>query len=94
MILTALDRTKKISDSIINQIRDAVMSDEYKIGDKIGSEDIMIPSLPVLGVDEKTLEKLAAQMAEDAIASGSPGNNPRQATKDKIVELYRLAYAQ
>jgi len=54
----------------------------------------MIPSLPALGVDEKTLEKLAAQMAEDAIASGSPGNNPRQATKDEIVELYRLAYAQ
>ena len=50
--------------------------------------------LPALGVGEKTLEKLAAQMAEDAIASGSPGNNHRQATKDEIVELYRLAYAQ
>jgi alcohol dehydrogenase class IV len=57
-------------------------------------KDIMIPSLPALGVDEKTLEKLAVQMAEDAIASGSPGNNPRQATKDEIVGLYRLAYAQ
>jgi len=58
-------------------------------------KDIKIPSLPALvGVDEKTLEKLAAQMAEDAIASGIPGNNPRQATKDEIVELYRLAYAQ
>jgi len=57
-------------------------------------KDIMIPSLPALGVDEKTLEKLAAQMAKDAIASGTPGNNPRQATKDEIVALYRLAYAQ
>ncbi len=57
-------------------------------------KDIMIPSLPALGVDEKTLEKLAAQMAEDAIASGSPGNNPRQATKDEIIELYHLAYIQ
>lgn len=55
------------------------MPGEYKFGDKIGSEDIMIPSLPALGVDEKTLERLAVQMAEDAIASGSPGNNPRQA---------------
>jgi alcohol dehydrogenase len=33
-------------------------------------------------------------MAEAAIASGSPGNNPRLATKEEIIELYRLAYAQ
>ena len=34
------------------------------------------------------------QMAEDAIASGSPGNNPRQATKEEIIELYKTAYSQ
>jgi alcohol dehydrogenase len=33
-------------------------------------------------------------MAVDAIASGSPGNNPRQATKEEIIELYQLAYMQ
>lgn len=57
-------------------------------------KDINIPFLPALGVEEKKLKELAPQMAEDAIASGSPGNNPRQATKDEIVELYRVAYAQ
>jgi alcohol dehydrogenase class IV len=57
-------------------------------------KDVKIPSLPALGVDEKKLKELAPQMAEDAIASGSPGNNPRQATKDEIVELYHLAYNQ
>jgi alcohol dehydrogenase class IV len=57
-------------------------------------EDIEIPSLPELGVEEDKLEKLAPKMAEDALASGSPGNNPRQATKEEIVELYKLAYAQ
>jgi alcohol dehydrogenase class IV len=31
-------------------------------------------------------------MADDGIASGSPGNNPRKATKQEIVELYRKAY--
>ena len=57
-------------------------------------EDIEIPTLPELGVEEEKLDKLAPQMAEDAIASGSPANNPRQATKEEIVELYKLAYAQ
>jgi alcohol dehydrogenase class IV len=57
-------------------------------------EDIEIPSLAELGVAEDKLNQLAPQMAEDAIASGSPANNPRQATKEEIVELYKLAYAQ
>ena len=54
--------------------------------------DIKIPSLKELGVEKEKLEQLAPRMAEDAIASGSPGNNPRQATKEEIIELYRKAY--
>lgn len=57
-------------------------------------KDIQIPSLKDLGVDQTKLEQLAPKMAEDAIASGSPGNNPRQATKEEIVELYKIAYSQ
>lgn len=55
-------------------------------------KDIQIPSLKDLGVDRTKLEQLAPKMAEDAIASGSPGNNPRQATKDEIIELYQEAF--
>ncbi len=57
-------------------------------------KDIQIPSLRELGVEKEKLEQLAPKMAEDAIASGSPGNNPRQATKDEIVELYKIAGSQ
>ena len=57
-------------------------------------KDIKIPSLKELGVDKEKLDKLAPQMAEDAIASGSPANNPRRATKEEIIELYKLAYLQ
>lgn len=57
-------------------------------------KDIKIPSLQELGVDKAKLDKLAPKMAEDAIASGSPANNPRQATKEEIIELYKLAYSQ
>jgi alcohol dehydrogenase class IV len=55
-------------------------------------KDIEIPSLKELGVEKEKLEQLAPRMAEDAISSGSPGNNPRQATKEEIIELYRKAY--
>jgi len=57
-------------------------------------KDIKIPSLEKLGIEKKKLHQLAPKMAEDAIASGSPSNNPRQATKEEIVELYMLAYEQ
>jgi len=56
-------------------------------------KDIKVPSLRELGVDKEKLDKLAPKMTEDAIASGSPTNNPRQATKEEIIELYKLAYA-
>jgi alcohol dehydrogenase class IV len=57
-------------------------------------KDIQIPSLKELGVDKERLDQLAPKMTEDAIASGSPGNNPRQATNEEIIELYSLAYEQ
>ncbi len=53
--------------------------------------DIKVFSLCQLDVDLEKLERLAPQMAVDAIASGSPANNPRQATKDEIIELYKRA---
>ena len=55
-------------------------------------KDIKVPSLRELGVDKEKLDKFAPRMAEDAIASGSPANNPRPATKEEIIELYKLAY--
>ena len=57
-------------------------------------KDIKIPSLRELGVDREKLDKLAPRMAEDAIASGSPANNPRQATREEIIELYKQACEQ
>ena len=51
-------------------------------------KDLQVPSLPELGVDKTKLDKLASKMSEEAIASGSPGNNPRQAIKEEIIELY------
>jgi alcohol dehydrogenase class IV len=43
-------------------------------------------------VEEKKFNSVVNQMAADAIASGSPGNNPRKPTQEEIVELYHKAY--
>jgi alcohol dehydrogenase class IV len=56
--------------------------------------DLKVPTLRELGVEEKKFNSVVEQMAADAIASGSPGNNPRKATKGEIVELYRRAFSK
>ena len=47
-----------------------------------------IPNLTQLGVTREKLDSMVGKMADDAIASGSPGNNPRLATKEEIIKLY------
>lgn len=54
--------------------------------------DLKIPSLKEMGVDKKKLSELAGVMAEAAIASGSPGNNPKSATKEEMMEIYFKSY--
>ncbi len=56
--------------------------------------DIKIPSLQQLGVDRDRLKELAPTMADAAIDSGSPANNPRKPSKQEIIELYMQAYDQ
>lgn len=52
---------------------------------------LQIPTLTKLGITREKLDPVVAKMADDAIASGSPGNNPRKATRDEIIELYYAA---
>jgi alcohol dehydrogenase class IV len=52
---------------------------------------LAIPALTGYGIERTELERMAPKMAEDALASGSPANNPRVPTADEIVELYLRA---
>jgi 1,3-propanediol dehydrogenase len=54
--------------------------------------DFGMSGLRSAGVSETELKRLAPKMARDAIASGSPGNNPRIATEEEIIQLYMDAY--
>jgi alcohol dehydrogenase class IV len=54
--------------------------------------DVEIPPIRKLIPDQAEFEKHLEKMAHDAVVSGSPGNNPRFATEEKIIELYKKAY--
>ncbi|MDZ4164011.1 MAG: iron-containing alcohol dehydrogenase [Smithellaceae bacterium] len=55
-------------------------------------KELQIPSLKELVRDKGKFEERLEQMAKDAIASGSPAHNPRTASVEDIVALYRAAW--
>jgi alcohol dehydrogenase class IV len=57
------------------------------------NEDLQVPSPQAYGIDQARYEELLPVMASQALASGSPANNPRIPTSDEIIELYRRVYA-
>ncbi|MCK6442086.1 iron-containing alcohol dehydrogenase [Elstera cyanobacteriorum] len=56
------------------------------------NRDLTVPSPAAYGIDEARYRDLMPRMAEQALASGSPGNNPRVPTAAEIVMLYDAAY--
>lgn len=51
-----------------------------------------VTSMKDFGIDRQKYGEVAEQMAIDAIASGSPANNPKDMTKEELVEIYLKAY--
>jgi alcohol dehydrogenase class IV len=57
------------------------------------NRDLAVPSPRDYGIDAARYEELLPVMASQALASGSPANNPRVPSADEIVALYRRVYA-
>jgi alcohol dehydrogenase class IV len=57
------------------------------------NRDLAVPTPKSYGIAEAEWQRLLPLMAEQALASGSPANNPRQPTAAEMVELYREAWA-
>jgi alcohol dehydrogenase class IV len=55
--------------------------------------DLQVPSLSAFGVDAARFEALVPTMAQQALASGSPANNPRLPEQQEIEALYREVWA-
>jgi alcohol dehydrogenase class IV len=56
------------------------------------NEELGIPGLSGLGVEEEHFRRVVGEMAEAALASGSPDFNPRSASAEEIVSLYEAVY--
>jgi alcohol dehydrogenase class IV len=56
------------------------------------NRDLAVPSPRRYGIDETKWNDLLPLMADQALASGSPANNPRVPTKEELITLYREAW--
>jgi alcohol dehydrogenase class IV len=55
--------------------------------------DLAVPTPKRYGIDEKKYFALVPRMAEQALASGSPNNNPRVPSLSEIAALYEEVWA-
>jgi alcohol dehydrogenase class IV len=56
------------------------------------NDDLKVPSPKAYGIDRARYDELLPVMAGQAVASGSPANNPRVPSSEEIIELYRRVY--
>jgi alcohol dehydrogenase class IV len=54
--------------------------------------DLRVPSPREYGIERARYDELLPVMASQALASGSPANNPRVPSSEEIIELYRRVY--
>ncbi|GGI98593.1 iron-containing alcohol dehydrogenase [Neoroseomonas lacus] len=57
------------------------------------NRDLAVPTPAAYGIDPAAWNALLPTMAEQALASGSPANNPAVPAAEEIVALYRRAWA-
>jgi alcohol dehydrogenase class IV len=69
------------SDENANQ---KLMTELYAI-----NEELQVPTPEQFGISREHFFGNLAIMAEQALASGSPGNNPRVPSADEIIEIYK-----
>ncbi len=53
------------------------------------NDELEVPTPDRFGIDRDEFFRLLPTMAEQALQSGSPGNNPRVPSADEIIELYK-----
>jgi alcohol dehydrogenase class IV len=71
------------------QDADATAAAKLVAGLEAMNKQLSVPTPADYGIDESTWNGKIALMAEQALASGSPANNPRVPDKSEIIALYR-----
>ena len=57
------------------------------------NRDLDVPTPGQFGIDKRAWDEKLPLMARQALASGSPANNPRIPTEDEIVALYQVVWS-
>lgn len=57
------------------------------------NDDLKVPDPKGYGIARESWQQMIPLMVEQAIASGSPGNNPRMPTADEMATLYERAWS-
>lgn len=76
--LTALT-DEEVADEVVNEIKRLC-------------NDLNIPNMKTYGIDEEKFNQVVSKMAADALASGSPNNNPRIPSHEEVVDLYHTCF--
>ena len=76
----------------LKDVSDAEAADALVEEVKQLCRDLHIPNMKTWGIDKAAFDKAVDKMAADALASGSPSNNPRVPTHEEIVALYHICY--
>ena len=58
------------------------------------NQELQVPSPAQFGITRERFFELRETMAKQALASGSPGNNPRVPTEAEIIDLYETVWNQ
>lgn len=58
------------------------------------NQELQVPSPEQFGIARERFFELRGTMAKQALASGSPGNNPRVPTEAEIIDLYETVWNQ
>ncbi len=72
---------------------DATAAADLVVALKELCRDVEVPTPKSYGIDKQTWDERVPVMAEQALASGSPNNNPRIPTAEEIRDLYGRIYA-
>lgn len=56
------------------------------------NHDLQVPSPAAWGIDRARYDAMVPVMVEQALASGSPANNPRVPSAEELADLYRQAW--
>ena len=58
------------------------------------AESMSVPSMSAFGIDKTAFDRALEQMADDALRSGAPNNNPKVPDKQEIVSLFLQAWSR